>query len=60
MSETESTARVSDDVDVDSNGDRSVGVASCDDILLTTAVCLSTRRTSGHKLQELSFYMVEV
>jgi hypothetical protein len=34
--ESKSFANVSDDLDADSNGDRSVGVASCDDMLFST------------------------
>lgn len=34
--ESASFAKVSDDLDADSSGDRSVGVPSCDDMLLNT------------------------
>jgi hypothetical protein len=34
--ESKSFVNVSDDLDADSNGDRSVGVASCDDMLFST------------------------
>jgi hypothetical protein len=51
FAETESTARVSDEVDAESKGDRSVGVASCDDMLPSAGACISMERTSGrHKI----------
>jgi hypothetical protein len=50
--ESTSFAKVSDDLDADSNGDRSVGVASCEDMFFRTETRNFIRRRTSQIIEK--------